>query len=110
MDASVEALVLSDAGHKVSVHELVQLSGLTLADIQELVDLGVLETELRTSATLVFSAHCISLARTGNRLRRDFDLNATGVALALTYLERIHELEARLHTLECQQLALFRGD
>lgn len=36
------------------------------------------------------------------RLKRDFDLNPAGLALALTYLERIRELEARLRRLECR--------
>jgi len=40
-------------------------------------------------------------ARRAARLRDDFGLDASGMALALAYLERIEELERRLREPEC---------
>ena len=50
------------------------------------------------------SARHIVLGRRASRLKVDFDLNLSGLALALTYLERIEEMEAELERLRCQLL------
>ena len=69
----------------LSVNELAELSGLSEAEINELVDYGAI-TPIDTDAhPRIFAAHCIVPARTARRLRDDFDLNTLGVALALTY-------------------------
>lgn len=100
----VEALPLLCEYYHVSVDELTRVSGLSGAEIQELVELGVFEPRGVTPDTWTFSTYCIGVARKAQRLRRDFDLNIAGIALALTYLERIHDLEARLRALQCEQL------
>jgi chaperone modulatory protein CbpM len=88
----------------ITLVELVQASGLSAEEIDELAELGVFEAERGESKQWIFSASSLSIARTACRLRADFDLNAPGVALALTYLEKIEALEKRLHELECQIL------
>jgi len=47
----------------------------------------------------VFRADCDVIARTACRLRTDFELDAPGLALALTLHGRIHDLEAQLREL-----------
>jgi chaperone modulatory protein CbpM len=89
---------------RVTLIELVQASGLSSEEISELAELDVFHAERNESAEWIFSASSVSVARRACRLRTDFDLNVPGLALALTYLEKIEALEKRLHELECQIL------
>jgi chaperone modulatory protein CbpM len=89
---------------ELTLIELAQASGLSGAEISELVELGVFDARRSESKGWLFSANSLSLARTACRLREDFDLNTPGIALALTYLEKIEALQARLRELECQIL------
>ena len=88
--------------HALSVNELAELSGLSEAEINELVDYGAI-TPIDTDAhPQIFAARCIVPARTARRLRDDFDLNTHGVALALTLLDRVHDLETQLGDLRAR--------
>lgn len=87
----------------IALEELAGASGLDQDEILELVDYGVFEPR-RRAGTWLFSARSIVYARRAARLRRDFELSSDGLALALTYLDRIEELEQQLHTLQCQML------
>lgn len=71
-------------------------------EIQELVELGVFAPRSAASAEWEFSARCIELARLARRLRAEFELPLSGVALVLSYRERIRDLEERLRRLECE--------
>lgn len=95
---------LLDDARQITFFELQQASGLSSEEIEELVAVGVFEQASADRHVRAFSARCISQARTALRLRNDFELNPGGIALALTYLDRIHALEARLRELECQLL------
>jgi chaperone modulatory protein CbpM len=99
-----ECLFCLREDRRVSLTELKQISGLTIKEIEELVDFGILEVQGKEADNWVFSSHCITVVRRATRLKKDFDLNPSGIALALTYLERIQDLEVRLHELECQLL------
>lgn len=103
-DGSFAAISLLDGSHKLSLHELAAASGLRPEEIETLVDFGVLEPLTVAQETLNFPAFCLVLARRAYRLRVDFELNPPGIALALTYLQRIEDLEARLHELECAKV------
>jgi chaperone modulatory protein CbpM len=82
--------------YALSVNQLSELSGLSEAEIHELVDYGAI-TPIDTNAVhRNFDAQYIVTARTARRLRDDFDLNTHGVALALSLLDRVHELETEL--------------
>ena len=87
----------------VALEELLAASGLARAELLELVEFGALEP-LVSGDHWLFLSSCILQARRAARLRDDFGLNPAGMALALAYLERIDELERRLHELECQIL------
>jgi ABC-type taurine transport system substrate-binding protein len=84
------------------LRELVELSGLSEAEVRELVDYGVLTPADEATSQWVFSVQSITIARTARRLREDFELDPHGVALLLAYLDRIHELEAELCALRAQ--------
>ena len=89
---------------EIALEELVRASGLTQAEIVELVEYGVFEPSGGAPVEWRFSARYIAVARRAARLRSDFELNLSGLALALTYLERIEELEAEVQRLRAQLL------
>ena len=90
-----EALWLDQAG-AVTLMELAECSGLTESELRELVELGALAPMDAEAAQLHFAADCIVAARTASRLRHDFELDSHGVALVLSLLDRVQELELAL--------------
>jgi len=98
-----------DEHHQFTLTEFVHLSGLSVTELQHLVDCEALQP-LATAepaaeidaAEARFSGECLSLARSASRLRNDFDLDANGLTLTLRLLNRIHELEAELMHLRAQ--------
>jgi len=89
-----------DAETRIGLDELLRASGLDRDEVTELVAYGVFEAQGESHAW-TFASHSIVLGRRAARLRSDFGLNASGMALALTYLERIDALERRIRELEC---------
>jgi chaperone modulatory protein CbpM len=95
---------------EVALEELARASGLRPDEIVELVEYGVFEpaggpaSESAPTSAWRFSARYIALGRRASRLKADFDLNLSGLALALTYLERIDEMEQELVRLRCERL------
>jgi chaperone modulatory protein CbpM len=96
-----EAVWMDEQG-VVTLVELAECSGLTQADLRELVDLGALEPMDPQAREWSFGAHCIVAARTASRLRSDFELDYHGVALVLSLLERVRELESRVQRLDAR--------
>ena len=89
-----------DADTRIGIDELLRASGLAREEVAELVAYGVFEAQ-GEAHRWTFSSHSIVLGRRAARLRTDFGLNASGMALALAYLERIDALERRIRELEC---------
>jgi chaperone modulatory protein CbpM len=81
--------------------QLVERSGLAPAEVIGLVEFGVFQPEGEAPSQWLFAGRALALARRAARLRADFELNLAGLALALTYLERIETLEGRVRELEC---------
>ncbi|HSQ02522.1 MAG TPA: chaperone modulator CbpM [Burkholderiales bacterium] len=100
MRAELTEAVWLDERAMVSLIELAQCSGLSEQELRELIDLGALAPDDPQSDVWQFTAQTILTARTACRLRNDFELDAPGLALALTLLERIRELEAQVRHLE----------
>lgn len=89
-------------GQPVSLSALVQTSGLRDDEVHELVEYGVLVPLDAAAKSWDFPADQLGIARTARRLRDDFDLGAQGLAVALTLLERVRDLEERLRQLDAQ--------
>ena len=87
---------------EVTLEELAALSGLPDAMLRELVECGALAPANPEGVQWTFSARCVVTMRTAGRLRNDFELDANALALALSFLERIHELESQLHAVRAQ--------
>ena len=102
-------LMWLDEQHEVSLDELVELSGLSLQELQLLVESGALVPNLvpnslvpnsLASDTWHFSSQCIVSIRTLTRLKQDFELEQNALGLMLVFLERIRKLEFKLRELD----------
>jgi chaperone modulatory protein CbpM len=96
-----ETLWLDERG-AVTLVELAECSGLTESELRDLVDLGALEPLDTAASDWRFEAHCIVAARTASRLRNDFELDTHGLALVLSLLDRVHELEGELQRVQAR--------
>src|SRR5258708_38692084 len=85
--------------YEFSLEELCELSGLTEAELRELVDQGVLAPIEPGARAWTFRADRLVVARSARRLRKDLDLDPHGVALVVTLLERVRDLEGELRDL-----------
>jgi chaperone modulatory protein CbpM len=90
-----ESTWLDDAGI-CSVEQLAEVSGLSIAEIEDLVENGVIAPTDRHTQPRFFQLHYVTTARTARKLRDDFELDPHGVALALTLLRRVEELQEEL--------------
>lgn len=88
-----------DAHGDISWTQLIELSGLTDAEVRELVDDGALLPVAPQAASWSFHARSVVVARTAGRLRRELDLDAHGLAVVMRFVARIEELEAELRAL-----------
>ena len=87
---------------ELTLEELATLSGLSEEMLCELVDCGALAPANPGGMQWTFSARCVVTLRIAGRLRNDFELDANALALAMSLLERIHELESQLHAVRAQ--------
>ena len=101
MSGDSEVLWL-DEHRVVSLTEMIEFSGLRETELLDLVQTGVLPTCEGTGGGLAFSARVVTLARTACRLRDDFELDASGLGVALRLLERVRDLECELARLRAQ--------
>jgi len=91
-----------DAHCECSVAELVRLSGLSEAELRELVAYGALAPINPQEAEWTFSGDIVLTVRAACRLRDDLELDAQTLALTLTLIQRIHQLEAELGDLRAR--------
>ncbi len=98
-------LMWLDEHHELSLNELIELSGLSQAELQQLVESGALipnnpAAVNLTPETWCFNSHCLVSIRTLSRLKHDFELESNALALTLLFLERIRTLEFQLRALD----------
>lgn len=88
--------------HRISLAELVEISGLSEQELRELVDYGAISPVDPGSPQWMFTAKCVTTVRAACRLRASFDLEPHGVALAISLLDRIHDLEEQIAELQAR--------
>lgn len=88
--------------HVLSATELAEMSGLSEAELLELVDYGAVTPIDPESSPWMFTGRCLLTVRTACRLRISFDLEPHGVALIVSLLERIRGLELERDSLRAQ--------
>jgi len=97
MSESHDTVQFLDATVYFAVHEVVRMTGLTEHEVAELCERGLLPADPGGR----LPAQVISAGRRAARLRDAFELDVAGMALAVSLLSRIEELEARLDQLAC---------
>ena len=85
---------------RVPLRELAEVSGLSEAELVELVEYGALAPADSAGGAWAFALGSISVARTARRLGEEFALETHAVALLLAYADRIRELEDELRALQ----------
>ena len=89
MRVEIHEAVWLDERQQFSLAELAELSGLPEAEVRQLIDYAALAPAEVDAAEAKFGADCLVTARMACRLRNDFDLDAGGLALTLTLVDRI---------------------
>ena len=85
-----------------SLAQLAELAGVHELEVRELVEYGAVTPVDLESSPWIFNGRCLLTIRTACRLRVSFDLEPHGVALIVSLLDRIHDLEAQLGSLRAQ--------
>lgn len=85
-----------------SLAQLAELAGIPESEVRELVDYGAVTPVDPEASPWIFNGKCLLTIRTACRLRVSFDLEPHGVALIVSLLERIHDLETELGSLRAQ--------
>jgi chaperone modulatory protein CbpM len=93
-----EAVWLEESG-VLTLPELAESSGLSEPELTDLVALGAIEPLDPEAQQPNFAARCILAARAACRLRDDFELDVHGLALVMSLLDRVEELETELKRL-----------
>lgn len=99
MTAPTQDAPAADPSAEVTWVELQRASGLTEADLAELVRYGALTPRDPAATTWTFEARWMVVARHASRLRREYELDPYGVSVVLSYCERIERLEAEIRAL-----------
>lgn len=88
-----------DPPRTVTPSELGGMCSLSVAEVQELVDYGLLRP-VGGAAEPVFSAECVGPLRQAATLRARFDLDVFMLGLVFSQLERIARLEREVRSLQ----------
>jgi hypothetical protein len=86
-----------------SLAELVSLTGLSEHELRHLVEYGALRPANPEAPGWIFSGQCLLSVRAAHRIRASFELEPHGLALVVSLLDRIRELETRLGRVYAQQ-------
>lgn len=79
-----------------SIEHLVEVSGLSLEEIEDLVENGLMDPADAAAPSRSFHLLHVVTVRQARRLKDDFQLDRNGLALAMTLLRRIDSLERAL--------------
>ena len=91
-----------DERDELSLAELCELSGLAESELRVLVECGAIVPVDPAAREWTFGADLLVVARSAFRLRRDFELDSQGLALAVALLERVRILEEELRALRAR--------
>jgi hypothetical protein len=102
MNAPTDDAVCLDSVTEITWTQLVSASGLPEGELRDLVRYGALVPRDPDAPAWTFEAHWLVVARTASRLRQDFELDPHGLAVVLSFVERIERLEAELRRVRAQ--------
>jgi chaperone modulatory protein CbpM len=108
MDGVTMEAVWLNEGQTCSFLALIEASGLTGEEVQWLMESGALmplsapAAEPQPQESLSFPAAALPVAMLARRLRDDFELDRSGLALALRLMQRIDTLEQEVERLRAR--------
>jgi chaperone modulatory protein CbpM len=97
-----EQAVWLHAWRSITIVELERSCGLPQEVLRELVELGALSPRDARAPEWEFAGDCVARLRAGAQLFRDLELETPALALALSLIERIEQLQARVLELDAQ--------
>jgi len=102
MNTVMHEVELFDMRGTVAALELGRICGLSVENVLELQEYGMLTPVNHDAAGPVFSAACIEPLRQAVNLRNRFDLDVFVLGLLFSHIEHSVELERRIRALEAQ--------
>jgi len=102
MTVHITETVWLNASDICSLEHIVEVSGLSQQDVLDLVDTGILKPSNDDPHNYFFHTECVVLARRARRLRDDFELDTSGLTLAMRLLRRMDELESERQALRAR--------
>jgi chaperone modulatory protein CbpM len=102
MSAETGNVLWLNGHYQVSIVELADTCGVSEAIVRELVEYGALAPEDPQSQPWMFSAEWVGRIRRAARIREDLELETQGLALVLSFLDRIDRLEREIAHLGAQ--------
>jgi chaperone modulatory protein CbpM len=102
MNPTIDDAVRIDDFEEITWTQLVHACGLPEGELRELVSYGALVPRDPAATAWTFEGRSLFVARTASRLRHDFELDAHGVSVLLSFVERIEALETELRSLRAR--------
>ncbi|MBC7502573.1 MAG: hypothetical protein H7315_19070 [Herminiimonas sp.] len=96
-----DSIWLNDQG-VCRIEHLAEMSGLSIEDIEDLVDNGVIVPVDQSPPPRTYYLQYVVTVKVARRLRDDFQLDRHGLTLALTLLSRIDELQGEVSALRAK--------
>ncbi len=85
-----------------AAQHILEVSGLTLVELDALIANGIIDPVDGQADSLTFQLHHLVTANTARRLRDDFELDLNGLMLALTLKRHIAQLQAEVKALQAR--------
>ncbi len=102
MNTDTTQWIILDDSSVCSAQHLIEVSGLSHAELERLIEAGTIVPVEQNAPPVTFSLRYVAIASTARRLRDDFELDVNGMVLALTLLRRIDEMEEQLAAARAQ--------
>jgi len=102
MSNDTQAAFWMDSHTRLTLGEIADSCGISESVVHELVEYGALKPSGGRPAEWAFSAECVVSVRKAARLCGDLELETSAMALVISFLERIQELEAQVRRLRAQ--------
>lgn len=98
----IDAIVIEEH-RSLSISELGERWGVNIAQLQDLLETGVIEPSTIRSGHGRFTLESAAFVRTACRLQQELELDAHAVGVVLGLLERVRALERELQALRARQ-------
>ncbi|MGV3572836.1 MAG: chaperone modulator CbpM [Ramlibacter sp.] len=102
MNAEMHDFEWLDLHGTIGAPELGRMCGLSVADVRELLEYGLLTPLADTGEGPIFSTACVPPLRQAARLRARFDLDLFVLGLMFSQMEQIAQLERQVRALQAQ--------